>query len=134
MRRKLLSAALLVTASIALLAHPVSAGANSAALFGKIHGQVRLSPICPVEVIPANPACSPRPYKTTIKIMSARGDRLLKTLSTNSVGYFRLTFPVGTYLLKTTGGSPYPRCASELVKIAFNKNLKLSITCDSGTT
>ena len=96
-----------------------------------VKGQVTLSPVCPVERMPPDPACAPRPYATTIKIFSVVGNNLIKTVQTDNEGKYVVALPFGNYNLEAGGGSVYPRCP--IKKISVNSNLiNLDVTCDTG--
>ncbi len=96
-----------------------------------VKGQVTLSPVCPVERIPPDSQCAPKPYTTTIKIFSVAGNNLIKTVKTDSNGKYEVNIPFGNYNFQASGGSVYPRCP--IKKISVNSNLiNIDISCDTG--
>ena len=102
---------------------------------GNVRGQVLLSPVCPVEHIPPDPACAPKPYKTTIDIWSALTGSSYKRVSTSAAGVFNLSLAPGPYVLQVTqvtNGSLYPRCAEVKFSVVAKKTLKLTVNCDTG--
>lgn len=101
---------------------------------GTVSGTVTLSPICPVERIPQEPQCSPKPYATTIKIREEGKTTVIKTIQSNNLGVFATDLPVGSYELDaiTADGSILPRCAKYMVLVTLGKNTVANISCDTG--
>lgn len=99
---------------------------------GVIHGQVILGPICPVERIPPDPACAPKPYVTRIDIRYLVSDAPYKSLVTDSSGGFTLSLEPGAYVLSTKGGSTYPRCNEVPVNVVTGKTQNVTVNCDTG--
>jgi len=97
-----------------------------------VSGSVTLSPVCPVERMPPDPNCAPRPYETEIKALSVNGDTLIKTTQSLSDGSFTMTLPYGNYTLQTAGGKPLPRCSPITLSVQTPTVNKVSISCDTG--
>jgi hypothetical protein len=114
---------------------PVRFGSPSAAVAptGTVRGEVLLGPTCPVESIPPNPQCSPRPYKTTITISkNIQTPVAFKTIQSDSSGTFSVTLPAGEYVFHPQGGSPLPRCEEKLVEVSTGMTNDITINCDTG--
>jgi hypothetical protein len=101
---------------------------------GTISGTVTLSPICPVERVPQEPQCSPKPYATSINIREKGKTAVMKTIQSNNLGIFSVDLPAGSYELEalTADGSILPRCAKETVLVTSSKNTVADISCDTG--
>jgi hypothetical protein len=99
---------------------------------GTVHGQVLLGPICPVQRNPPDPACAPKPYKTTISILRTTSGVVYKKVATSSAGRFTLSLSPGMYVLRARGGSVYPRCTDTRVKVLARKSLTVIVNCDTG--
>lgn len=102
---------------------------------GTVLGNVILGPTCPVERIPPDPACAPRPYKTTIDIWNTFTGSSYQSVSTDSGGVFKLSLAPGSYSLeasKAANGSPYPRCAQVNISVAANRSQNVTLNCDTG--
>ena len=109
------------------------ASASSTTGYGKVHGQVLLGPTCPVERIPPDPACAPKPYKTKIQIFAAKISlHPYKIVVTDAAGKFNFSIKPGSYVLRSKGGSFYPRCADLRIKVSARKTLNVKMTCDTG--
>jgi len=66
---------------------------------GNVGGHVLAGPVCPVETVPADPACAPRPVAgATLAIGDAQGKDVAVIVS-DANGLFALTLPPGDYLL-----------------------------------
>jgi hypothetical protein len=100
---------------------------------GAVQGTVTLSPTCPVQREPADPACAPKPYQTTIRIESPDSLVPLETISTDASGAFRIALPQGTYTFKAHAESKTPpTCAPVQVNVSTGQTQTISIDCDSG--
>lgn len=101
---------------------------------GTVEGSVTLSPTCPVERIPPDPACAPRPYATTIQVIkvgSPQGAPFATTKS-DSKGKYSIILPAGDYALQPTGGNPLPRCETKEVTVKSTVVLNVDLSCDTG--
>jgi hypothetical protein len=100
---------------------------------GKIKGKVILGPTCPVERIPPDPQCAPRPYQATIFIYKTTDTaKPYKTLSTTASGTFMAALDPGTYILNVQRKGFYPRCQNAQVEVLPNKVKKVTVSCDTG--
>lgn len=99
---------------------------------GTLRGQVLLGPTCPVERIPPDPACAPKPYKTTINIWSALTGSPYKSVATDASGGFTISLDPGAYVLRAMSGSTYPRCSDLEVKVFAGKAQSVIMNCDTG--
>ena len=120
--------------SLAVLPNNASA-TNLVNANGSILGQVLLSPTCTVERNPPDPACAPKPYKTSLNIWSTRTGIVYKPVKTNIVGVFKLSLAPGPYVIqvqKNANGSAFPRCSKISFSVVAHKTLKLIVKCDTG--
>ena len=128
----LLSASVMAVTSMTALGLQM-ASASSTTGYGKVHGQVLLGPICPVERIPPDPACAPKPYQTKIQIFAAKVTaHPYKVVLTDASGKFNFSIKPGSYGLHARGGSLYPRCADLRIKVLAGKTLNVKMACDTG--
>lgn len=101
----------------------------------RVTGRVTLSPVCPVEHNPPDPACAPRPYRTTLKIRHLVSGTVYRTVSTNALGTFALSMAPGRYILQVKNRvnlSGYPRCTPLDFVVVAKKPLHLEMSCDTG--
>ncbi len=103
-------------------------------MVGSVSGRVTLSPICPVERVPQEPQCSPKPYATTIEIKEAGKGVVMKTVQSDNMGVFKIDLPVGTYVLHalTVNNAPMPSCAPVNITIKSGQVTTQDISCDTG--
>jgi hypothetical protein len=99
---------------------------------GGIKGKITLSPICPVERMPPDPSCAPKPYETSISIKKSGGSSLVKTIQSKSDGTFSTDLPPGSYVLDINSGKAYPQCPETKVEILSGKFAAVDISCDTG--
>jgi hypothetical protein len=97
---------------------------------GHVTGKVTTSPTCPVERIPPDPACDPKPYKTTITVKDST-NKIIKSITTNSTGDFSFDIAIGTYIFEAKSGQVFPRCSQVTIEIKGGDN-SVPISCDSG--
>jgi len=96
-----------------------------------IKGTVTLSPICPVERMPPEPQCAPKPYQTKIEVLTSLGGKLVKSIQTGSDGGFTLTLPFGNYTIQAGGGTIHPSCSPVAVRLETS-TVSVDISCDTG--
>lgn len=98
-----------------------------------VEGIVTIGPTCPVEKIPADPACANKPYETTLviasTIMGRQGGVLVRT---DSKGYFSLEMTPGTYTLRAQSTAKIPNLAQILFTVTAGKLTSLNPVFDSG--
>lgn len=102
---------------------------------GGVRGQVLLGPVCPVERIPPDPACAPKPFKSTIEVWSTLTGSKYKPVATDASGIFRLSLTPGSYGLRvsrSTNSSPYPRCSEVAMVVVARKSQNVTVNCDTG--
>ena len=99
-----------------------------------VRGQVLLGPICPVERIPPDPACAPKPYPTDIEIQADQGNGyvIIKTIATDGQARYSVMLEPGEYILTPVGGQPFPRCDSSDVGVVADNFTELNLSCDTG--
>lgn len=132
-RRTILVSASVVAVVVTTAFGLQMASASSTSGYGRVHGQVLLGPICPVERIPPDPACAPKPYKTKIQIFAGKVTaHPYKTVLTDAAGTFNFSVKPGAYVLHAKGGSLYPRCADLRIKVLAGRKLNVKMACDTG--
>lgn len=102
---------------------------------GIVRGEVLLGPTCPVERIPPDPACAPRPYKSTINIWNTYTGSNYRPVATDSFGKFKLSLAPGSYSLKVSSppnGSLFPRCGELNIVVSAKRSQNISLNCDTG--
>lgn len=77
---------------------------------------------------------SSAPYKTTLVVWSADGDREVTRFETGSDGRFRVALAPGTYRVGSprATGRLLPRASEETVTVEAGKYVRVTITFDSG--
>ena len=107
----------------------------STAGMGTIQGRVTLSPTCPVETVPPDPACAPKPYSTIVNVQTLSGG-LVASIPTDTNGFYSVKVKPGTYNVDASGGNPLPSC--EVVRVTVlsddiqEMDLSTNISCDTG--
>ncbi len=99
-----------------------------------VRGTVFLSPTCPVEHNPPDPACAPKGFSTSILVFKGSGISAnpYKTVATDGSGSFTAALEPGVYTLQPKGGAPLPRCNSQMVTVSAGIFSMLSLQCDTG--
>lgn len=102
--------------------------------YGSIVGTVLLGPVCPVERIPPDPECAPRPLATKFMLLSADLSKTVKTFSSDAQGKFIVDVPPGKYIVQPQSSNlPFPRCeSSEVLTVPINDSVEVTISCDTG--
>ncbi len=99
---------------------------------GVLVGQVLLGPTCPVERIPPDPQCAPRPYPTTVNVYSSGSNDTLASAKSDVNGNFRFDLAPGSYTVSAEGGKVLPRCTSESAEVNAQATTTITINCDTG--
>lgn len=97
---------------------------------GYLIGQVTLGPTCPVERIPPDPQCAPKPYSTLLDISSVHN--FFIEVHTDVQGMFRMQLLPGAYTIMIRATELYPRCESKEVVITAGATTTIEISCDTG--
>ncbi|MBU6141675.1 hypothetical protein KGO95_00965 [Patescibacteria group bacterium] len=97
-----------------------------------IIGVVTISPTCPVEKMPPDPNCAPKPYKTDVVISRAGDPAPLATEKSDADGAFKADLAAGTYLVTPASGTPLPRCTSKEFTVTADQFTYATLSCDSG--
>lgn len=103
--------------------------------YGTLQGRVTISPVCPVETLPPDPSCAPKPYSTLISVRSVSGD-FATSLQSDPNGSYSIKVKPGTYIVDALGGNPLPSCESVRVTVQSDDvqdmDIFTDISCDSG--
>ena len=103
--------------------------------YGTIHGRVTLSPTCPVETLPPDPSCAPRPYVTIVSVRTLTGSTVA-SVPTDGDGRYSVKVPAGTYEVAAASGNPLPLCESRQITVLSDDvqemDIATNISCDSG--
>ena len=99
---------------------------------GEVKGTVMLSPTCPVETVPPEPNCAPKPYQGKIRIFEIPSGNLVENTDSAIDGTFSVRLAPGHYEFHPVGGSPYPTCASETVSVVREMVTQVELSCDTG--
>lgn len=97
-----------------------------------VRGSVTLSPTCPVERMPPDPACAPKPYATAITVFRAGSKTPYMLGNSNEKGAFEFSLAPGEYTLVAKGGQVLPRCSEVFVTVEPNTYASTEISCDTG--
>lgn len=75
-----------------------------------IAGRIEAGPTCPVERLPPDPRCAPRPLSARVRIRRAGDAHALKVIRSAANGHFRVRLSPGVYILTPLrSGSAFPR-------------------------
>jgi hypothetical protein len=120
--------------AFALLLPPASSLGNTAIQPSGIRGLVFIGPVCPVERIPPDPGCAPRPYVATIWLRSAATSRVVRSVRSTSTGRFSATLAPGQYVVEPRPGQGIarPLRSRRTVRVYPNRFTAIRIDYDSG--
>lgn len=100
-----------------------------------VSGTVSFGPVCPVERIPPDPQCAPRPGAAEIQLVPSNSGAALKGAA-GADGRFSIPAEPGTYVVKAVASTPSPGrgCSAEpaQVTVAAGSFASVSVTCDTG--
>src|SRR5947209_14421326 len=110
-------------------------GTASAGHGAGIDGKVVAGPTCPVERVPPDPQCAPRPLAATLRVHPAGKRSPVTTLHSGSNGLFKIRLAPGLYVVvpQAKRGSPFPRPpSSQRVRVRAGRFARITITDDTG--
>ncbi|HUW88688.1 MAG TPA: hypothetical protein VMW30_10015 [Candidatus Paceibacterota bacterium] len=131
-RRFILVAVIVLTSVISAILFYEPQDSRSKVEMGIVHVQVLLSPTCPVERNPPDPACAPKPYETKITILDAQTNSPYKNYETDSSGKITFSIDPGKYVLRAKSTTPFPYCTDLKIVVTTNKTQSVVINCDTG--
>ena len=100
-----------------------------------LSGRVVAGPSCPVERLPPEPGCAPRPLVATLRIGPLGNPAAARRVSSRRDGRFRVILPPGTYTVQALPrtGSSFPRPPlPRRVRIRSGHFTAITITYDTG--
>ncbi len=97
-----------------------------------IMGTSLIGPTCPVERIPPDPNCAPRPFPALIIVKTADGSSEVTSFNTGADGKFKVNLLAGTYLLVPQSANVYPRGITQAVIVKAGGYTAIEINFDSG--
>ena len=88
-----------------------ASGQTAAGPASGIAGRIVAGPTCPVEMVPPQPSCAPRPLSARVRITGSGAPARHWVVQSGRDGRFRIRLAPGTYTLQPLGrpGSPLPR-------------------------
>lgn len=106
------------------------------AVGGIVHGTVLFSPVCPVERIPPDPACAPRPGPAAVRLLRADG-AVAAEADAGTDGVFSLSVPAGHYTVTAVpaaSGGVGRGCGADpsIVTVTDGSSTTVSVSCDTG--
>jgi hypothetical protein len=105
-------------------------GAASAPDSG-VRGRAVIGPTCPVQRVPPDPSCRPRPLATKIAVLRASDRKRMATTRSGRDGRFNVRLRPGRYYLRGAGrGRPLAR--PMLVVVHAHRFAKVTLSFDSG--
>lgn len=107
--------------------------AVSPAPTGTVNLTLTAGPVCPVEQIPPDPKCAPRPVADAeVVVLDAEGRETARPKS-DAQGHIKLTLPFGSYILRpvqTAGG--FPAAPAEVTVTVSGTPVDVALGYDTG--
>jgi len=123
------------TIAVARTTVPASGATSSTGqLRSVVCGTVVFGPICPVERVPPDPQCAPRPGAAEIHLVRV-GDGTTLSGQAGADGRFSIAAGPGTYAVKAvTNASPGRGCSADpsQVTVVPGAGASVSVSCDTG--
>lgn len=100
-----------------------------------VQGSVRFGPVCPVERIPPDPQCAPRPGAASIQLLGPNGGVVAQG-DAGGDGRFSISVGPGAYDVRAVAPSSGPGrgCQAEpaRAKVVAGSFATVTVTCDTG--
>ena len=118
------------TAAFSTTATTTPAGAGSG-----VKGTVLFSPVCPVERIPPDPQCAPRPGVADIQLVPPNGI-VAAQVRAGTDGQFSVLVAPGSYAVSATAPAPGPGRGCQVepaqVTVVAGAHATVVVRCDTG--
>jgi len=109
-----------------------SVAAISPEITSGVDGLVALSPTCPVERIPPDPNCAPKPYQIKIQITKVGDVTFAQEITSSAEGKIGVDLAPGTYQFVPVSAGILPRCNPATAVVEPNAWTTINISCDTG--
>ena len=122
-------------ATICMVTHDPRYAKHAGRAIHLFDGKVVSGPTCPVERMPPDPGCTPRPLAATLRVHPAGKRAPVETVHSESNGRFSLRLAPGLYVVRPQSrrGSAFPRPASpRRVRVRAGRFTYITITYDTG--
>jgi len=98
-----------------------------------VKGTVLFSPVCPVEQVPPDPACAPRPGAAEIRLVRRNGP-VAAGSQAGPDGRFVVRVRPGHYAVEATASSPGKGCQAtpSEVTVTARSYVTIDVGCDTG--
>jgi hypothetical protein len=99
-----------------------------------VAGKVLLGPTCPVMRNPPDPQCGDMGYQTTVQVFlkTRPKDSIFASVKTDKDGNFKVMLPPGEYGIEALGGTTFPTCQTQFIKVEPDVVMDLNVSCDTG--
>lgn len=96
-----------------------------------VRGTVTIGPTCPVERMPPDPGCAPKPYATTLRVTTPAG-KAVAVIDVGADGAFSRQLAPGDYVIGPAGTATLPRLAPQPFTVKAGVMTALDLVFDSG--
>ena len=100
-----------------------------------IAGKIVEGPTCPVQSVPPQPQCAPRPLQARVRISRVASHRPARVVRSDSTGHFTLRLTPGSYVVQglptSRSGLPRPP-APERVRVYPGRLTRITLNYDTG--
>ena len=124
--------AIILALTVGLLVAACGTAASTAPT-GTVNLTLTAGPVCPVEQIPPDPNCAPRPVADAEVIVLTVEGREVGRAKSDAAGKIRLTLPQGRYTIRpTSGANGFPSAPEEVVVDVGSTPVEVPLGYDTG--
>lgn len=123
--------AILLVLAVGLLV-AACGGTASTAPTGTVNLTLTAGPVCPVEQIPPDPNCAPRPVADAEVIVLTADGREAGRAKSDAAGKIRLTLPHGRYTIRPVQGNPFPSAPGDVTVDVGTTPVEVALSYDTG--
>ncbi|MDP9483349.1 MAG: carboxypeptidase-like regulatory domain-containing protein, partial [Chloroflexota bacterium] len=107
-------------------------GAASTAPTGTVNLTLTAGPVCPVEQIPPDPNCAPRPVADAEVIVLTADGREAGRAKSDAAGRIRLTLPQGRYVIRPVQTNTFPSAPGDVTVDVGTTPVDVALSYDTG--
>jgi hypothetical protein len=98
----------------------------------ELKGKATMSPTCPVERVPADSLCAPKPYEGSLEVWTQKGG-FIKSFATKIDGTFATELTPGTYIIQRPKSASYfPSLSPVTFTMEQGKLTELTLDLETG--
>ena len=99
---------------------------------GTVNLTLTAGPVCPVEQVPPDPNCAPKPVADAEVVVLTQDGREVARPKSDAAGKIRLVLPHGRYILRPVQTNTFPTAPAEVIVDVGTTAVDIDLSYDTG--